>query len=126
MMAALVVAIGGGLGALSRYWLAAALTKRWPGDFPIGTLGVNVLGSLLIGLFAGALFRFTAGGQTNWYLLAATGFCGGFTTFSTAAYDAVMLGQRAQTGLAWWYSAATMFGSIAVCALGFWLLQQIA
>ncbi|NOQ91881.1 MAG: fluoride efflux transporter CrcB [Flavobacteriaceae bacterium] len=85
MKQALLVFLGGGLGSVARYLLSLKL-NNFENAMPFGTMLANVLGSLIIGL----IFGYTAksGALTeNHSLLLATGFCGGFTTFSTFAYE---------------------------------------
>ena len=80
-----LVFIGGGFGSIARYALAKYFNSEVTG-IPYGTFMANVLGSLLIGIILG----FAAKSETltsNQTLLLATGFCGGFTTFSTFAYE---------------------------------------
>lgn len=85
MKQALLVFIGGGFGSVARYY-----TSRWLNNLetaiPYGTMFSNVLGSLLIGFILGYLSKASNMSQTQ-SLLLATGFCGGFTTFSTFAYE---------------------------------------
>ena len=80
-----MVFLGGGLGSVLRYVISKYLNLL-PVHIPLGTLTVNVLGSLLLGLFLGIALK---GGQlsNNLVLFLATGFCGGFTTFSTFAFE---------------------------------------
>lgn len=80
----LLVFIGGGLGTVLRF-LATKLFYTANG-FPYGTFFVNILGSLLLGLVLGYALK-TASISSNTTLLLATGFCGGFTTFSTFMYE---------------------------------------
>lgn len=86
----LLIALGGCLGACTRYWLSGWATQKWGPDFPYGTLLINVSGSFLLGLFLTA-----AAGRLHldprWRLLAAVGFLGAYTTFSTYTYDSVAL-----------------------------------
>jgi CrcB protein len=86
---ALAVALGGALGALSRYGLEGLVSRRQQSPFPLGTLVVNVTGSTLLGVLAGAV---TGGllpaSSLSW---AGTGFCGGYTTFSTSTYETLRL-----------------------------------
>jgi len=86
--AALVFA-GGGAGAVAR-WLVSSWLQRYSELFPLGTLAVNVLGSLLLGFIMGAALAY--GVFTRWQrLLLATGFAGGFTTFSTFSLETLHL-----------------------------------
>jgi CrcB protein len=82
---ALLVFLGGGLGSVARYWLGLKL-NNFENAIPFGTLLANVLGSLIIGLIFGYSAKSGYLSETN-SLLLATGFCGGFTTFSTFAYE---------------------------------------
>jgi CrcB protein len=91
--AGLWIGIGllGGLGAVARVLLGAAVDTRASTWFPWGTLAVNVSGAFALGALAGS----TLGGDA--YTLAATGFLGAFTTFSTWVVDARLLGARGGT-----------------------------
>ena len=81
----LLVFIGGGFGSVLRYGIGHYLNASSTG-FPYGTLVANVLGSLFIGLILGLAAKNNTLSQSQ-SLLLATGFCGGFTTFSTFAYE---------------------------------------
>ena len=81
----LLVFIGGGFGSGLRYLIGKYLNSSL-GSFPIGTFTVNILGSLLIGLILGYAAKENSLNQ-NQVLLLATGFCGGFTTFSAFAHE---------------------------------------
>lgn len=85
MKALILVFIGGGTGSIARYLLGKLINDPSSG-VPYGTFAANILGSLIIGLILGwALKNDTLNSNTT--LLLATGFCGGFTTFSTFAYE---------------------------------------
>jgi len=85
MKQALLVFIGGGVGSVARYLLGKWLNNLETA-IPYGTMLSNVLGSLLIGIVLGYLAKTNTVSETS-TLLLATGFCGGFTTFSTFAYE---------------------------------------
>ena len=85
MKQALLVFVGGGFGSVARYFIGKWLNNL-EAAIPYGTMLANVLGSLLIGLIIGFLAK-TSNFTESQSLLLATGFCGGFTTFSTFAYE---------------------------------------
>ena len=115
MTHALLVFLGGGLGAVLR-WLVGKWSLAWFGlGFPVGTLAVNVAGSLMIGLAVGAL---EGVGQPA-KLFFITGLLGGFTTFSAFSLDALTLWERGQAGQAALYVAASLVLSLGACALGY-------
>lgn len=92
----LLVGLGGFLGSVSRYLVAGWTHRLWPlTTFPVGTLAVNVLGCWLIGLLAGlAEVRQLLGTDARLFLLI--GVLGGFTTFSTFAYETLALTRDAE------------------------------
>lgn len=85
MKQALLVFVGGGFGSVARYFFGKWFNNL-ENAIPYGTMLSNVLGSLLIGIILGYLGK-TGNMSQNQSLLLATGFCGGFTTFSTFAYE---------------------------------------
>jgi CrcB protein len=105
----LLVALGGALGSVGRY-----LVSRWmTGTFPWGTLTVNLLGSLLIGLLTGLVAKGSLSPEMK--LLLVTGFCGGFTTFSTFANESFSMmkaGDALQMAL--YLAASVVIGILAV------------
>ena len=104
----LLVFIGGGFGSGLRYLIGKYLNSSL-GGFPIGTFTVNIIGSLLIGLILGYAAKENSLSQ-NQVLLLATGFCGGFTTFSAFAHENF---QMLKTGDIMQFSIYTI-GSIVV------------
>lgn len=85
MKQALLVFIGGGTGSVARYLISKFLNLE-KYNIPYGTFSVNILGSFLIGIILGLSLKNNTFSQ-NTVLLLATGFCGGFTTFSSFAYE---------------------------------------
>lgn len=129
MTASLYVALGGGLGSWLRYivgraWTAALGPVR-AGEFPYGTLTVNVLGSLMMGLLVGWLARFGSHGEGT-RLMLAIGLLGGFTTFSSFSLDIVSLADRGQLGLAAFYTAVSLIAGVGSLFLGLSLMRNVA
>lgn len=103
------VAAGGAAGAAARFALDGALTSRRSGTFPLATLLINVTGSALLGVLTGlVLFQHLPDG---WRVVLGTGFCGGFTTFSTVSVASVRLTQNHQPALA----ALNVLGTLFLC-----------
>jgi CrcB protein len=113
---ALAVGLAGALGAVSRYLLDGVVQDRTTGIFPFGTLTVNVLGSLVLGVVAGLVLRHGAPGTLQSVLGA--GFCGGLTTWSTASWEAVRLAEEASVGAALRYTLVNLTASLAAAACG--------
>ena len=123
-MPLLLVMLGGALGAGARHIAGRAALARFGPDFPVGTLGVNVLGGLLMGLLAGTLARTGAG--EGWRLFLAVGVLGGFTTFSAFSLDVVTLVERGQFLAGAGYLLASVIGSIAALVAGLALTRVTA
>ena len=98
----LLIALGGGLGSVFRYLTAQLINKHTQLFFPYGTFAANILGCFLIGLFLGYLEKNQITNPDLKFFLI-TGFCGGYTTFSTFSSENVQLLQANQTGTAFLY-----------------------
>ena len=112
-MKLLLVFIGGGLGAVSRFLLTTALAGKL-GNFPLGTLAANFFGSLLMGLVVG----FLAGRFESVRLFVAVGFLGGFTTFSSFSAETLALIQNGQIFSAAVNVIVSVVAGLAACAVG--------
>jgi CrcB protein len=106
------VALLSGAGAVLRFALHTAVQRRTGGAFPSGTLAVNALGSLALGLLHGA------GVTGDLLLLAATALLGSFTTFSTWMLETAALGEDGEHGAAFVNLAASVDIGLAAIALG--------
>jgi len=91
VVTALLLAVAGGVGAVSRFVIDGIVRTRIAIMFPLGTMIINLSGSLLLGLLAGLV---TAGLPTEVQVLAGTGFLGGYTTLSSASVETVRLIQE--------------------------------
>lgn len=121
-----LVALGGALGASCRHLVNTGSLRLFGPGFPLGTLTVNVLGGLLMGLLAGFLaFRYSGGGQ-GIRLFLGTGILGGFTTFSAFSLDAVLLWERGQPAAALAYVLGSVVLSIAALLAGLSLAKAFA
>lgn len=112
----LLVGLGGGIGSIFRYLVSWWSLRRFEMDFPLATFIVNVTGCLLIGLLIGFSVRF------NWLdqhlkLLLITGFCGGYTTFSTFSLENWSLFENG----AYTHLVLNILGSIILGILAVWL-----
>ncbi len=124
-MGYLIVFIGGGLGAALRHGVNILAARVFGVEFPYGTLSVNVVGCLLMGVFA-AYFAFRGGASEHWRLFLITGILGGFTTFSAFSLDAALLYERGDLHLAAFYVIASVLLSIVGLFAGLWLIRAFA
>lgn len=123
MKQALLVFLGGGFGSVARYWISLKL-NNFESGIPFGTLLANVLGSLLIGIILGYTSKIGMLSE-NHSLLLATGFCGGFTTFSTFAYENHLFIKSGDYFTMLPYLAASFILGIGAVFLGLYLVKII-
>ncbi len=115
--------LGGGLGTNARYWLARWLGEMsWARGFPLGTFAVNVSGSFILGLASVIILERLPPAYQNWYLLFGTGFCGGYTTFSTFEWETFKLVRDGS----WWFAAVNVLGSVAAGFAGIVIAVSLA
>ena len=116
----LLVFIGGGLGAMARYFVTTNLAGKL-GNFPLGTFAANILGSFLMGLVVGII----AGRASleNVRLFAAVGFLGGFTTFSSFSAETLNLLQGGQIFLSAANILLSVAAGLAACLAGLTLCK---
>ncbi len=123
----IAVALGGALGALGRYAMVSQVSHAlgpWLGGFPLGTLGVNVLGSFAMGLLV-EVFALAWSPPEALRALLTVGLLGAFTTFSTFSMEAVLLYERGALVQAAVYIAASVVLSIAGFVAGLALIRAI-
>ena len=110
-----LVFLGGGTGAVARFLLGRAFAA--PGGFPWATFGINVLGSLLLGIIV-----VLAKDRPGWLALLGAGFCGGFTTFSAFGLETLRLLEAEEYASAGGY----VLGSVIAGIAGAWIGVQLA
>ncbi len=120
----LIIFLGGGLGAGMRHLTGLAALRLLGPAFPWGTLIVNILGSLLMGLFIGLMAR-KLQATNEIRLLVATGFLGGFTTFSAFSLDVAVMWQRGDVATVFAYVVASVVFSILAVFAGLWLMRVV-
>jgi len=118
-MSGLLVFLGGGLGSLCRYGIARCLPPLdlTEGEMPWATLLANVLACIVLGVGVGMVGRETLSRPMQ--LLLMTGFCGGFSTFSTFALELVLLGEEGHYGVAAGYVLLSLAGGIVALGVAY-------
>lgn len=112
------VAIGSAIGGVGRYWLSGVIAALAGETFPLGTLIVNITGSLAIGFIAtltGPDGRLFVSSTTRQFMMI--GLCGGYTTFSSFSLQTLNLMNDGQ----WLYAALNIGASVFLCLIGVWL-----
>ncbi len=120
MITVALVFVGGAVGSPLRYLTDRFIQSRHRIRFPFGTLAVNLVGCLILGVVAGGVAK--SGWSSNAQALIGTGFCGGLTTFSTFSVETLELFTQKLTARALAYVALSVGAGIALAALGWWLV----
>jgi len=122
-MIAVLTFLAGASGAVSRFVLDALVKQRWRSPFPLATVLINITGSLLLGVLAGiVLFH---GQSSTWQTIVGTGFCGGYTTFSTASFETVRLVEQGRRMVGLLNAVGSLVASVAACAVGLALVWAL-
>jgi len=125
MMEVLLVAVGGAIGSVLRYYVGVWSVRLAGAGFPWGTLTVNLVGSFLIGIVVELIVR-KFDGSPALRLFLMTGIIGGFTTFSTFALDTVVLMEKGQLGTAIVYVLVSVIVSLCAVFAGLSLIRSLA
>ena len=110
-----MVAIGGALGSVARFWISTVVSNRITETFPLGTLVVNVTGSFLIGLLAAMSRSNGMSNTTRTFLMV--GVCGGYTTFSSFSLQNLQLLQNGNL----YYAGLNTALSLVLCMVAVWI-----
>jgi len=120
----IAVGVGGGLGALLRYFLASALQPAWWPGFPFGIFIVNITGGLAMGVITElAALKLQMTPEMRAFL--TTGILGGYTTFSTFSLDSALLMERGAYVQALTYIVGSVVLSILALFAGLWIIRAI-
>ncbi|SFC75562.1 CrcB protein [Parapedobacter composti] len=120
----IAVGVGGAVGSMLRFLVSVLTARHLCGSFPLPTLLVNLSGCFLIGLLLGIFNQSPyAGGNLRFLLI--TGFCGGYTTFSTFAHENLVLLQNQQASLAIAYTLLSVVLGVALVWAGMWVSRGI-
>jgi CrcB protein len=124
MIQVFLVAVGGAIGSVARYFTAQLALRLFGPNFPWGTLAVNVVGSLAIGIFAELIAR-RFSPTLEWRLFIITGFLGGFTTFSAFSLDVTTLFERGDLLLAATYVITSLLVSLFAVFAGLAMMRAL-
>jgi CrcB protein len=117
----LLVGAGGFAGSVARYLLSRYMELQILTSFPLGTLTVNIVGCFIIGVIYGLTLRNLASPEIRFLL--ATGFCGGFTTFSSFSYESLALLRDGQLWFTFLYMAGSLLAGLAAVWIGLLIVK---
>jgi CrcB protein len=118
------IGVGGALGSVLRFLLQSRVQSAYPGNFPMGTLGVNLIGCFFIGFLGGWFLSHPVSNQLRLFLI--TGILGGFTTFSSFALENLILVREGNLKSAAAYLLASNGLGLGLAAVGFLLARALS
>jgi len=121
----LLVAAGGAVGAVTRYLVGVQSMRAFGTGWPWGTLAVNVVGGLAMGLLVATLAHRGGADQERWRLLLGVGVLGGFTTFSAFSLEVALMIERREFGSAFAYSTGSVLLSVAALFAGLLIVRRL-
>ena len=118
-----LIGIGSFIGGIFRYLLSQSVQSKFLSAYPFGTLTVNIIGCLAIGIVFGLSEKFNF--SPEWRLFLATGICGGFTTFSTFSFETMAMLRDGQYLYSFLYIGSSVFFGLIAVYLGILLLKLL-
>ncbi len=121
----LLVAVGGAFGSVMRYLTGVFAGRTLGLGFPYGTLAVNVLGGLLMGVLIGVLALRGGADQERWRIFIGIGVLGGYTTFSSFSLEVARMVEAKAWGQAFGYSLGSVVVCVSMVFLGMFLMRKL-
>ena len=125
MLNYILVALGGALGSVARYAVGVQATRSFGTGWPYGTLTVNVVGGICMGLLAATLAHRGGGDQERWRVLLGVGVLGGFTTFSAFSLETALMIERRQLLPAALYAGVSVVLSVSALFAGLLIARRL-
>ena len=118
----LIVGAGSFVGGALRFFISHFMKPLYSGGFPWSTLSVNLVGCLLFGIIYGLFYRFSSPAN-SWCLLLTTGLCGGFTTFSTFAFEGLQMWHNGNPFEFIVYATTSVLAGLLLMYVGMWIVK---
>ena len=120
-----LIALGGALGSMARYWVGSTIANRMGTKFPYGTFVINITACVIIG-FSLTFLAKRAGLNPAWRFLVPVGFIGAYSTFSTYEWETLTLMRSSAFALASLYAVGSLILGLAAVWGGSWLAEAIS